>query len=260
MENGKHNNEHTTIPAPGEEQQAAKKPKQSLRARILWYCVYGLIGAILVAGVVIIYRQSVIVSKYDEPAPTFVPTPAPTPTLAPAEETPQAPTPTPFVERTPTRICFTKPVYWCDIYPVGVTENNEVGTIDSAVDAAWYMYGAYPGQEGNCIINGHVSWKQQKGTFAYLKEMEIGEEVAIELEDGAFIFYEVVSIEYIPYDAFPPEVLSQKGDKRLTLITCEGDYDRRHGTSLTRVVVVCHEKEGDESQAPPEASVPVATP
>lgn len=212
------------------------------RSGIIWTLLYIVIGAVFLTGVYLILRQYVLFpEKYVEP-----PTPAPTatlaPTLAPSATPLPTPSPTPYVKKIPVRIYFTDHKLQAEILPVGVTENNEMATIDSAKDAAWYQFGPSPGEPGNALINGHVRWKGEKGTFSILKEMKTGEEVVIEFDDGTFKYFTVDSLNTYLLDEVPASVMDLKGDSRMTLITCLGDYDHALGTSRSRVVAVCKEK------------------
>ncbi len=217
-------------------------PDTKKRPGFIWTLLYILVGAVFLTGVYLILREYVLF-----PAPYVAPpTPAPTATIAPTlppQVTPvPTPSPTPYVKKIPVRIYFTDHELQADIYPVGVTENNEMATLDSAKDAAWYQFGPSPGEEGNAIINGHVRWKGEKGTFSILKEMSVGEEIVIEFDDGGFKYFTVDTLDTYLLDEVPASVMDLKGESRMTLITCLGDYDRDLGTSRSRVVAVCREK------------------
>lgn len=69
--------------------------------------------------------------------------------------------------------------------------------------------------------------------------MEIGEEVAIEYNDGSVRYFKVRSVDTYYLYELPPTVMGLGGDTRLTLITCLGDFNHDIGTSEHRVVVVC---------------------
>ncbi len=101
---------------------------------------------------------------------------------------------------------------------------------------------AFPGEEGNAILDGHVRWKGKEGYFAKLKEMEIGDEVFIQFADSSVKYFEIVKLETVLLAEFPAEALESGGEARMTLITCLGDYDRSLGTSRSRVIATCKEK------------------
>ncbi|MDL2217635.1 class F sortase [Christensenellaceae bacterium OttesenSCG-928-M15] len=228
-----------------------RKKKEPLRLKIMWWVVYALIAALMGTGIYMIVRQSVIIPEtpYEAPPELIVaqntPTPAPAPSATAEAASPEPtaepePEPAPDEELPPSTISFTKPELTCGVVEVGI-EDGTIGTVNSATLAAWYNGSAMPGDDGNCIINGHVSWRGDKGVFAYLKSMSIGEEVVIKRADDSYVYYRATLIEEHPYDDFPQEFLKTGGETRLTLITCKGDYDRDAGTSLTRVVVECEQ-------------------
>lgn len=245
---------------PGTEQKKSGAHKRSA----LWYLAYAAIAAMFVFGIYLIVIDSFIIVPPIEAPPTFSAAPAtPAPTPAPAAAPTPTPEPTPYVQVKPVRIYFTASSYWSNVYPVGIVEGTEaeIATVDNADDAGWFELGAAPRESGNCIISGHNRKDGKMGVFSYLKEMEIGEEVVVELENGEFVYYEVMEIEEFAVEGFPQEYLARKGPDRLTLITCKGDYSRRQQMSLTRVVVVCKEKTGVQSEplTPPEAAEPDET-
>ena len=214
------------------------------RSGIIWTLLYIVIGAVFLTGVYLILRQYVLFPENYVPPPTLTPTATvvPTPTLAPSATPLPTPSPTPYVQKIPVRIYFTDHKLQAEIKPVGVTENNEMGTLDSAQDSAWYQFGPSPGEPGNALLNGHVRWKGEKGTFSILKEMKTGEEVVIEFDDGTFKYFIVDTLNTYLLDEVPASVMDLKGESRMTLITCLGDYDQALGTSRSRVVAVCKEK------------------
>lgn len=236
------------------QEKKERRKKEPLYLKIAWYSVYALLFALMATGIYMIFRQSVIVPEqtFETPPPlnSSVPVLTPGEPLATAE-------PTPYVQQQPVSISFPKAELQCEIVAVGLDGNN-IGTVDSAVIAGWYDQSAAPGEVGNCIINGHNSFDQQKGIFAYLKEMEPGEEVVVKLENGTYVYYEAMLIEEHPYDDFPQEFLWTGGQTRLTLITCKGDYDRDQEMSLTRVVVVCKQVGINEASNVLETEAPPA--
>jgi LPXTG-site transpeptidase (sortase) family protein len=94
---------------------------------------------------------------------------------------------------------------------------------------------ALPGYKGNVVITGHSSYfpwdaGRFKDVFALLHQVSVGDEIIVYYNQGKF--------RYIVYDkqVVQPsqiEVLTQKGENRLTLITCTPV-----GTNLRRLVVL----------------------
>lgn len=195
-------------------------------------------------GALLIIRQYVympglltffgISEPYSPPPIVVMPTQTPLPLDA---------SPTPYVKKTPVKIYFMDRNVSAEIQPVGLLKNNAIDTVDDPYIAAWYKDGASPADgEGNAIINGHVRWGGVAGTFAILPDLKENEEILIELEDHTQKRFYVSETHYYPFNKVPPEILSQSGDFRLTLISCYGEWNSDAGTSSQRVFVICKEK------------------
>lgn len=228
--------------------------------------LYVISALLLAAGVFLVIRQYVLIpGEYVPPeeyaAATATPgeidvTPVPTPSATGTAAA--TPSPTPYVKPVPVRIYFTDVEVMCDIVPVGmITEGDRKGQMDTVDDpdlAAWYEPGPAPGEDGNAIINGHKSWKGKAGRFSVLWNMKLGDEVAIGFEDGSIKYFQVMSVEFYPYNDVPSTVMDMQSDTpRLTLITCYGDFDQAVGTSKQRCVVVCEPIEKTEDASGPTA-------
>lgn len=160
--------------------------------------------------------------------------PLPSQTAPPTPE-PTAPPPSP-----PVNVCFLDHDIAVKVEPVGVNDKGEMDTIPRYDIAGWYMYGAAPNEEGNCIIAGHNRYGGQKGLFAILHDgLKKGDKVSVTMENGETVFYRVASIESYRYDSVPEEVMAPAEERKLTLITCLGDYSWDLHMSKTRVVAVC---------------------
>lgn len=186
-------------------------------------------------------RQNVYIQGDYTPPPTQTPV-LPDDTDPLASSTPTTPVePTPYVKKIPNHIWFTQRSIDCEIQGVGIIDSGELAgkmdTIDSAKIAAWYEDGPSPGEYGNSLINGHVRWKGEAGAFSVLHDMEIGEEVVIGFTDGSIEYFRVTDWEIYPQDDYPSDIMGPKGDARVTLITCHGDFDHSAGTSENRCFV-----------------------
>ena len=240
-----------------EDKRQPENGKKGLKnSKVFWAVIYVLIAAMLLGGIYMVVREYIWIPGPYVPPPTPVPTVAPTPapTLAPSATPQPTPSPTPYVQKIPVRIYFTNYERQADIFPVGVDEENRMGTLNSAKDSAWYQFGPSPGEPGNAILNGHVKWKGELGTFSILKEMKVGDEVVIEFDDGSFKYFDVTNLDTYLLDEIPSSVMDLGGESRMTLITCLGDYDTSIGTSRSRVVAVCKERGVASVTAAPSVS------
>lgn len=231
-----------------ENKDAAQKKK---RARLLNRLL--LLGSILLfaAGVVVLVRQYIFIPGAYVPPPT----PAFTPAATPAPTAEATPSPTPYVKKVPVTLHFVEREISCPIEPVGVVQETDkkgnpvldesgnpvyaMGTIDSEKVSAWYEDGPSPGEYGNAILNGHITWKKVAGVFSVLSELEVGEQLAVTYDDGSAMYFTVASSDVFTIDDWPAWVMAMDtGDTRMTLITCHGDWNSKAGTRNERVVVV----------------------
>lgn len=181
-----------------------------------------------------IWENTLHAEPYTTP-PAVTPAPTPEATLE-AEATP---VPTPYVKRAPMHLYLPNQELDMDVLPVGLKEDGSMDTLDTHDQAAWYEPGPAPGDDGNALINGHKSWKKQKGYFSVLPEMQVGDPVVFLHDNGEVRVFYVVSVNIYPLAEVPEDVMQLTGERRVTLITCEGEFDRSMGTSVNRCVVVC---------------------
>ncbi len=255
---------------PKNEQDEESKIKRRRKNRIFNTVLYAVSGCLILLGIYIILAdQTDLFLKSTAPVPqvTFPPeyvdtrTPAPSnssdtdpskppPTTEPPSgtgtpgTTPKPYDPGPTAAPQPASDPFS--IYFMDhdisvaIVPVGVNEKGEMETVPKHDVAGWYKYGPAPNEDGNCIIAGHNRYHGHKGLFSILhKGLKVGDRICVTLENGESVFYRVESINKYKYNAFPSDVMELGGERRLTLITCLGDYDYDLGMSRTRVVAVC---------------------
>ena len=215
---------------------------------------YVIAGALLVYAAVILFRQYVFIPDEYEAPPTPVPT----------VEAVATPEPTPYVRKIPVKMYFTAREISFDVERVGIVpytdaKGNQVvneqgqkvytmGTLETEKAAAWLEDGPAPGEYGNAIFNGHVTWKKVAGVFSVLPKMEQGEEIVVEYEDGSTMTFLVDSVNIFAFDAEPADVMAyDTGDSRITLITCYGEsWNSEMGTRDQRCVVVAKPANPDE--------------
>lgn len=201
--------------------------------------IYSISALLICVGIFMIVRELVLFpSEYIAPATSVDPDAIDvTPDFTLPPDYP-AVTPQPV----PVTFHFVEREVSCSIIPCGIDSSGAMETVDNAEDATWLSLEPWvaPGEAGNAILAGHVTWAGVKGTFSLLKEVTIGEEVAVSFEGGYARYFEVVSIEEHSYDDTSVMTADVGDEKRLTLITCYGDYNSSLGGSETRVVVICH--------------------
>jgi sortase (surface protein transpeptidase) len=104
--------------------------------------------------------------------------------------------------------------------------------------AGWFTGGAVPGDVGPAVVAGHVDSVEGPAVFARLLELDPGDEVVVEREDGTTARFTVTGVGRHPKDGFPTEaVYGPTPRAELRLVTCGGDFDRSRGSYLDNVVV-----------------------
>lgn len=238
------NNAEQSEAEQAEEARRLKKKKRRKVRRIIAL-------ALILYAAIILFRQYVYIpGKYEAP-----PTPVPTDSGVSWEVT-ETPEPTPYVKKIPVKMYFTArevsfPVERVGIVPYTDADGNQVvnelgqkvytmGTLDTEKAAAWLENSSSPGEYGNAIFNGHVTWKKVAGVFSLLPKMEEGEEIIVEYDDGSTMRFIVERVNIFGiYDEPADVMLYDTGDSRMTLITCYGEaWDSELGTREQRCVVV----------------------
>jgi LPXTG-site transpeptidase (sortase) family protein len=95
---------------------------------------------------------------------------------------------------------------------------------------AWYKFTPTPGMGTNAVFAGHVDWQTPEGSpipgvFYRLRELKIGDDVTVKLEDGKKLTYRVTG--NIASDYNDPKLVRLMGSTRkdvITLITCGGSW------------------------------------
>jgi LPXTG-site transpeptidase (sortase) family protein len=146
----------------------------------------------------------------------------------------------------PARILLPKLGVDAPIVLLGVLPDGAMESPSKPLDVAWYTFSARPGQPGNVVMSGHVDFVNYgPAVFARLDEMRLGDEVAVQLENGAILKYLVQSIdEYVEAEAPVQEIVGPTPNEAITLITCSGNFDARSRTYDKRLVVRAARSEG----------------
>jgi hypothetical protein len=104
--------------------------------------------------------------------------------------------------------------------------------------AGWFTGAPTPGEHGPAVIAAHVDWNHAPGVFYRLRDLEPGDEVAVDRADGSTATFVVLGVEQYPKDAFPTErVYGDIDHAGLRLITCGGSFDRAARSYRDNVVV-----------------------
>jgi sortase (surface protein transpeptidase) len=113
------------------------------------------------------------------------------------------------------------------VAPYGV--NRRTGQMDvprNVTDVAWYRYGPTPGQPGSSVLAAHVDLTDQgRGVFYGLRNLNPGQLVTVEYEDGTTSTFEVAArATYLKSELPLDKIFSSTGSPVLTLVTCGGAF------------------------------------
>jgi sortase A len=86
-----------------------------------------------------------------------------------------------------------------------------------------------PGRKGNAVVSGH-----RDTHFAFLRDLEQGDGLVVERRDGRTLRYVVIGARVV--DRRDTDVTADRGDTRLTLVTCYPFDAVRPGGPLRYVV------------------------
>ena len=86
---------------------------------------------------------------------------------------------------------------------LGQTEDRRLEVPSDATTVGHYAGGAAPGERGPAVYASHVNYRGVDGGFARLAEVEAGDQVLLERQDGVTVVYAVDRVDMVPKDAFP---------------------------------------------------------
>jgi hypothetical protein len=110
--------------------------------------------------------------------------------------------------------------------PLGKRDDGRLEVPDDAHTAGWWTGRANPGERGPAVIVGHVDSRDGPGAFWELVDLEPGDRVTVDREDGTSIHWRVDVIEDHAKDEFPTEaVYGHTDEPTLRLVTCSGFFD-----------------------------------
>lgn len=99
-------------------------------------------------------------------------------------------------------------------------------------DVAWYDYSGRAGEANNAVFAGHVDWQGRAAVFARIKELVNGDQIILVGDGGTRFTYEVMGCDdvecHLPMSSRPDvdEFVGFSAFSHLTMITCEGQWDR----------------------------------
>lgn len=141
----------------------------------------------------------------------------------------------------PSRLTIPKLGIDTEVQHVGVTKTGNMAAPDNLTDAGWYKFGTAPGKKGSAVVSGHVDNALGKpAVFFRLKELDAGDEIFVEQENGERLRFVVEKKEIHPYNlsgAPLEEIFHANDTSRLNLITCEGAWVKEACSAEKRIVI-----------------------
>ena len=181
----------------------------------------------------------------DVPSTTDAPTPSPTPTTTPTDDasTRSMAAGQDYDDRPapngvhPTRLRIPAIGVDAKVSDMGLNDDGSIEVPEVFADTGWWTYSPEPGRIGTSAILGHVDSRTGPAVFYRLRDLEAGDEIHVDGEDGDTVTFVVRDVEQYAKDEFPSDrVLGASPDPQLRLITCGGAFDSNAGSYLDNVV------------------------
>ncbi|ONI85885.1 class F sortase [Actinosynnema sp. ALI-1.44] len=141
---------------------------------------------------------------------------------------------------TPTEISIPKIGARSSLVPLGLNADQtiQVPPVDQPMQAGWYDKAPTPGEAGPAVILGHVDGNKKPGIFYRLKELAVGDEIAVSRQDGKTAQFKVTHVEQIAKREFPTDkVYGDTHGSELRLITCGGQFDHAAHSYKDNIIV-----------------------
>lgn len=183
--------------------------------------------ALMLVGALVVFTGG---DDAPEPPPV-VATPPPTPSPSPTPTATPEPTPEPTRKElgiTPVRLVL--PSARVDAPVIGGDVDREKNQMVAPTEpdvVAWYGFSHLPGDGGNAVLAGHVDFRNYgPAVLWYLREVEVGDTIDVELSDGTMLTYRVKSNDVYHVDEGPwQDLFSQRlKEDVITLYTCDGSF------------------------------------
>ncbi|MFC5061929.1 class F sortase [Actinomycetospora atypica] len=125
------------------------------------------------------------------------------------------------------------------VVAVGVDPDGRMEVPARIAEVGWYRFGPAPGDPaGSAVLAGHVDDRVQgEGAFATLGRLDPGDEVLVDGPRGTVVHRVTDVRRWSKQDVPLDELFARTGPGRLTLITCDGPFDRDQRSYRDNLVV-----------------------
>lgn len=146
-------------------------------------------------------------------------------------------TPLTTIDQTPARIVIPAIGVDAEIEARGLDSNRDLATAADYRHVAWYDLGPRPGDPGNAILNGHVSWWTGDAVFTHLGQLRVGDRINVTRADGVAVTFKVTAKQVVDANARIASIFAPSSRSTLTLITCAGVWNPFTQSDTQRVLV-----------------------
>ncbi|MCX6021287.1 MAG: class F sortase [Chloroflexi bacterium] len=130
------------------------------------------------------------------------------------------------------------------IVSVGLEPDGSMAAPDGPDVVGWFANGPRPGQAGNALMDGHVDWADRQtgvartAVFYPLKDVGVGQDIVVDADGRRYTYRVREALVFAWNDPSALRVLRPSSETLITLITCEGTFDRgAHNYSHRRVII-----------------------
>ncbi|MBP2474672.1 LPXTG-site transpeptidase (sortase) family protein [Crossiella equi] len=141
---------------------------------------------------------------------------------------------------TPTRVRVPKIGADSSLVPLGLNQDQtvQVPPVTQPMQAGWFTGAPSPGEKGPAVVLGHVDGGGKAGIFHKLRQVEVGDEVLVDREDGRTARFVVHETQQVAKKDFPTDRVYGDTDRpEIRLITCGGIFDRGARSYQDNVIV-----------------------
>jgi Sortase domain len=125
-----------------------------------------------------------------------------------------------------------------DVEAVGLAADGTLALPADVADVGWFDGSSRPGDMGPAVMVGHLDSVDGPAVFARLSQLEVGDVVTVENDQGTAVSFTVSTVTRHPKQSFPTQaVYGATPDAELRLITCGGSYDDDDGYADNVVVL-----------------------
>lgn len=124
------------------------------------------------------------------------------------------------------------------VMTVGKMQDGSLEVPSSDTEVGQYRFAPTPGETGPAVIVGHLDSLTGPAVFWRLRELQIGQEIFIDRQDGTTAKFRVDQVEDFDQNAFPTDkIYGNISHPGLRLITCGGSFNVLKNRYTTNTVV-----------------------